>query len=58
MPIDMFLTPHSTDPMTPEDHRSQTMKRIYDEFQLFNQILERVRSQQKQQYDKRTKNLD
>jgi hypothetical protein len=34
------------------------MKRLYDAFQLVKQNLERARSQQKQQYDKRAKNLD
>jgi hypothetical protein len=58
MPIDNFLTPHSTEPITPQDYKSQTMKRLFDAFQLVKKNLERARLQQKQQYDKRAKNFE
>ena len=34
MAIDIFLTPHSTEPIIPQDYKSQTMKRLFDAFQL------------------------
>ncbi len=58
MPIDNFLTPYSTEPNTPQDYKSQTMKRLSDAFQLVKKNLERARLQQKQQYDKRAKNFE
>jgi hypothetical protein len=58
MPIDNFHTPHSTEPITPQDYKSQTMKRLFDAFQLVKKNLERARLQQKQQYDKRAKNFE
>ena len=58
MPIDIFLTPHSTEPITSEDYKSQTMKRHCDAIQLFKKNWERERLQQKQQYDKRAKNFE
>ncbi len=56
MPIDIFLTPHLTEPITPQDYKSQKMKRLFDAFQLVKKNLERAQNQQKQQYDKRAKN--
>jgi hypothetical protein len=42
MPIDNFLTPHSTEPITPQDYKSQTMKRLFDAFQLVKKNLEQT----------------
>ena len=57
MPIDIFLTPHSTEPITPQDYKSQAMKRLFDASQLVKKNLEQARLQQKQQFDKQTKNF-
>ena len=40
MPTDIFLTPHSTKPITPQDYKSQTMKRLFYAFQLVKKNLE------------------
>jgi hypothetical protein len=39
MPIDIFLTPHSTESITSQD---QTMKRLFDAFQLVKKNLEQT----------------
>lgn len=58
MPIDTFLTPYSNEPITPQDYKSLTMKRLFDAFQLVRQNLEKAMRQQKKQYDKRAKDFE
>ncbi|KAI9565040.1 hypothetical protein GHT06_008785 [Daphnia sinensis] len=55
MPIDRWLQPTPSDPITPQDYKSQTMKRLFKAFDLVKENLEKARAQQKEQYNKRVK---
>ncbi|KZR97391.1 Uncharacterized protein APZ42_007770, partial [Daphnia magna] len=58
MPIDRWLQPTSSDPITPQDYKSQTMKRLLKAFDLVKENLEKARAQQKEQYNKRAKTFE
>ena len=57
MVIDRFLIPE-TELITPQDYKSQTMKRLREGFTLARKNLLDARVQQKLQYDKRAKEID
>jgi hypothetical protein len=54
MVIDRFLIPES-ELITPQDYKSQTMKRLREGFNLVKRNLLDARRQQKNQYDRRAK---
>ncbi|KZS03690.1 Uncharacterized protein APZ42_033520 [Daphnia magna] len=47
MPIDRWLQPTPSDPITSQDYKSQTMIRLFKAFHLVNENLEKARVQQK-----------
>ncbi|KAK4037551.1 hypothetical protein OUZ56_029583 [Daphnia magna] len=53
MPIDRWLQTTPSDPITPQDYKSGTMKRLFKAFYLVKENLEKARAQQKEQYNKR-----
>ena len=57
MVIDRFLIPEP-ELITPQDYKSQTMKRLREGFSLARKNLMDARTQQKKQYDKRAEECD
>ena len=58
MPLDRFLQPPSLLLVTPNDYKHQTMKRLYDAFQLVKSNLAKAREEQRAQYDARAEKLE
>jgi hypothetical protein len=57
MPLDRFFKPPQQFIVPPKDYTHQTMKRLYDAFELVRANLQAARDQQKAQYDVRAKKL-
>ena len=58
MPLDRFLQPPSLLLVTPNDYKHQTMKRLYEAFQLVKSNLAKAREEQRAQYDARAEKLE